>query len=231
MLLPVSQAQALRSRYLAFPGSGATSLPVPIFHQFQTIGHGVRGPCQWSSLSLPNTISHVPAYGSSHFSHPPPPSAWNSLFFPAILNVTPFSTWAQAQVHFPWESCDFFQPWLLILKGSQPLQNGGHAVWLRWQLSCCMYVLCSLKETLSSTRAEAKRWVSLIRPHYVFTMLGPRVCSHTHFQFIRDSQILTYGDAHIHVTVLDISVGSIDQSQLGHICVWHVHIYLHILML
>lgn len=124
--------------------------------------------------------------------------------------LTPFSTWAQAQVHFPWESCDFFLPCLLIVKGSQPLQNGGHAVWLRWQLSCCMHVLRSLRETLSSTRAEAKRWVSLMCPHYVFTMLGPRVCSHTRFQFVRDSQILTYGDAHIHVTVLGLSVGGIN---------------------
>lgn len=90
--------------------------------------------------------------------------------------------------------------------------------------ACMSYVL---RETWSSTRAEAKGWVSLIRPHYVFTMQGPRVCSHTHFQFTRDSQILTYGDVHIHVTCHRIrhTSGWYRSKPAGtHLCMARTHI-------
>ena len=50
--------------------------PPPLFHQFQTTGHGThKGPCPSGSLSLPNPASLV---FSLFLSQQLPPSAWNS---------------------------------------------------------------------------------------------------------------------------------------------------------
>lgn len=132
-------------------------------------------------------------------------------------------------------------PFSVFLRSA--LCNGGHALWLRWQffsffsffrwpLPCCLYVSCSsLMETLSPTRAEAGGWVFFIRPHDVFTRLEPHVCSHTRFQFTSPTH--TYiqrctRTCQLHQTY---QLGGIDQSWLGNIYVWYLHIRLHILML
>lgn len=154
-----------------------------------------------------------------HFFHPPPSSAWNSPPFPSILNVTLFSMWIQAQVHFCWERWDVLQPRLLIFRVSAVSSSAlksERVVQLRWQVSYSTRILCSfLSRKLSSKRAEARGCVSYV----------PKMFSQSwgHWFVVTRSQ-----SAHtqMHVAMSTASVGDTDQNRLGNISVWHFHIYI-----
>ena len=102
----------------------------------------------------------------------------------------------------------------------RPLCTGERAVQLGWQVSYCTHILCSfLSRKRSSMRAEARGCVSYV----------PKMFSQSwgHWFVVTRSQS-AYTE--MHVAVSTASMDDTDQNRLGNISVWHVHIYLHILI-